>query len=253
MSIEDLLITIFGGTQGEYTLYEDDGKTVDYENDQSTSIRISHRRSGRTWKVRIDKPVGSYDGFISRKNIMLRIEGTVPAESVTVNGERVPFSFRPSDGNYWHYNGRTGSIDVALKQQELDDGLEIGLTLVDGKLESMQGWKGLMNRIELVSYYNTLATTFYVIHDEERLGVDLAQAGNRISRDPARYREEIERTRRRLKELPEVITSLRHHHAGEGDLRFAARRHPEKVQFCDKALSILEECTGSTAKASFDA
>ncbi len=241
-SVENLLITVYSGTEGNYTLYEDDGESTGYEKSKSAYIRISHLRKGKIWKVKIDKPEGSYKGFKSRKNIELRIEGTVSPEAIRVKGRKVPFSFRPTDGDYWNYDGMTGTIVVSLNQQELKDGLEISITLIDGNLKSVEGWKGFMNRMSKVKFYSNLALTMHVIHGEERLGVDIAQAGNRISRHPDLLRAELKRTKRRLKELFEILKYLKRHHIGTGNLKSPGKRSPDKIPYCNKALAILKEC-----------
>jgi len=43
-SIENLLVTVYGGTQGDYTLYEDDGLSTGYETGEYATIRWASAR-----------------------------------------------------------------------------------------------------------------------------------------------------------------------------------------------------------------
>ncbi len=99
-----------------------------------------------------------------------------------------------------------------------------------------------MNRMNKVKYYNTIAIKLCVAHDDKLLGIDLAQAGNRISRNPASLRNEVVRTRKRLKDVSAMLNYLNSHHGGTGKKKSTGRRRPEKVPYCTKGLAILDEC-----------
>ena len=246
-SIERLLITIFSGSEGAYTLYEDDGESVGYQRNQCATIRIVHQRKGRCWKVGIGKPQGAYRGFNSKKRIELRIEGTVPAESVRVRGRAIPFSFRPVDKDFWRYDGNTATLIVSLASRELKDGLDIGVTLAAPSLDCVEGWKGLMNRLSAVRVWSARAITLGLVLKEKRLAVDLAQAGNRISRNPAVFGDEMNRTWQRLKTLTAMLELLKRHHGGTGRQKSLGIRRPWFVPYCSKSLAILEDCRAMNA------
>jgi alpha-glucosidase (family GH31 glycosyl hydrolase) len=243
-SIENLLVTVYGGTQGDYTLYEDDGLSTGYETGEYATIRLSHRREGRKWTLRLDPPEGGYDGFETEKSLEIRLAGSVPPETVEIDGEKLPFSYRQHEGACWQYDGDNAMIIVSLPTRDLSEGVEVCVALqdVDGSLAD--GLKGFMHRVQRANYYNTLATHASIIHEKERLGAEIAQIGNRISRIPESFESEIRKARKAVTELPSILEYM--------SLNPAAWESPEDVgpqtkryAYCQKAIAILGQTSAS--------
>jgi hypothetical protein len=107
------------------------------------------------------------------------------------------------------------------------------------------GLKGLMARIARVSYYARQATGAFVIDREERLGADLEQVGNRVSRNPASLAQE----RKRLnKLLPAPAAMLRR--LGPVSNARTPKGDPHRMAVCAKALDILKAAVPELAGGS---
>ena len=113
---------------------------------------------------------------------------------------------------------------------------------VDGSLA--EGLKGFMNRVQRVNYYNTLATDFSIIHERERLGAEIAQTGNRISRIPESFQSETRKALELVKELHGILEYM--------SVEPSAWESPEDVgphtkryAYCQKAIAILGQASAS--------
>ena len=229
-SIENLLLTIYPGKTGEYNLYEDDGITTDYERNTSASIRIHHQTRGRRKTITIDSARGSYPGFRATKNLEIRLPGSVPPKAVRCGGKSLPWSYKQTAGT-WRYDGYTAAICISLDAVDLRKGLT--LTIDEGNEKPADGLPGILARLELLRDLGTLVSGGKTPHPDERIGVELAQAGNRISRKPETYGAEWARLRRRIHDAPAMFLAVKKASTLEpqGEWRSAA---------CDKALAVLK-------------
>ena len=134
-------------------------------------------------------------------------------------------------GDGWSYCADTATTIIRLSDVNLDDGLELTVEGVDDRLAN--GLKETMNRLAKVAECMTLATDCQQLHPDERLGIDLAQAGNRISRQPATFNKEVMRMTRELKRLPAIIEAI----AEKGRI---GQQGASRAENCDRALAVLE-------------
>lgn len=89
-SIDHLLVTIYGGTEGAYTLYEDDGQTVNYQQDECVQMTIAHQTLGKTRTVTFDQPDGHYEGYLATKEIQVRLVNVAPPKCIRIGGKELP-------------------------------------------------------------------------------------------------------------------------------------------------------------------
>jgi alpha-glucosidase len=239
-SIRDLLVTIYGGDSGEYTLYEDDGNSVDYQSDTCAQIRISHSRANGVRRVQLDPVHGGYEGFSAEKSLEIRLAGTTPPAAVTLGGSKLSWAFRLGDEG-WTYDGRTATTVIRLKNRDLSGGLNLEI-VEDTALSAdlADGLKGVMTRLKRVNYYNTMATSGHVLHRDERLGIEIAQAGNRISRAPQSFAAEVEAVREAIERLRIMLTELAQSKNGPA-AKLTSGLDPIRYRNCQKALAILHD------------
>jgi len=234
-SIKNLLFTIYSGDKGTYNLYEDDGITTSYQDGNYAEITLSHNIENGVRKITIDEVKGEYEGFESIKNIEIRVAGEAPPKSVQLAGKNLEYSFR-KEAETWSYNGATAETVIYLNEQDISAGLKIDIEQNSECDSSLAyGLKGLMNRMKKINYYNTIATTFHIIHEKERLGVEIAQAGNRISRNPEIFADEVKAAKAALKEMVDLMTTLRDYWNGR-----KCQGTADKFSYCKKALALLK-------------
>jgi hypothetical protein len=165
----------------------------------------------------------------------------------------------------WSYDGATATTLVRVRRMDLRRGLTVTVegTRFGGPAD---GFKGALSRLQRVMYYSRLAMSYHVLHPQERLGVDLAQTGNRISRQPARFAAEMRAYRKNLAALPRMLkgtgragTRQQARGATSGTLRAGAgpagrcelsvRSLGHQIRLSQRALrekhTATEKCTGA--------
>ncbi len=209
---KDLLMTVYPGDSGSYTLYEDDGVSTGYLKDKYVLIKMSHKTVGNVKEITIVKTQGGFDGFIPERSLEIRLEGATPPETVSFVGKPLNRIFRLDEAREgWTYRAETASAVIKLPEINLESGATVKIHLNPALPPSMSfGLKALFSRLERVITLNTLLTSGWVLHEQERLPQDLHHASRRISMNPETFEAEIGRLRELIVKLPEIIDTLGH-------------------------------------------
>jgi alpha-D-xyloside xylohydrolase len=98
---DPITLFVYTGANGQFTLYEDDGLTYDYEHGAYTQIPIVWNDTART--LTIGARTGSYDGMLKNRTF----------DVVVVSGKRpVGFSFTPTADRAVSYDGSAVTIKL---------------------------------------------------------------------------------------------------------------------------------------------
>ncbi len=233
-SIRDLVVTVYGGNSGSYTLFEDDGVSTDYLK-TGANLLLSHRRRGLTHVISGAPVAAAYPGFIWKKSLEIRLPATTPPNSVQVGGRSLRWAHRlGAEG--WTYDGATATTIVRVRTVDLHRGFTVTVkgTRFGG---TANGVKGAMSRLQRVMYYNRLSIPWHPLHPQERLGIPVAQTGNRISRQPATFAQEIKALRGHLAALDRMLRELAQL-GDHGDQPDATRQ-----KRCQRARALLADVT----------
>lgn len=206
-SYRHLLVTAVPGGDGKYELYEDDGLTDDYQRGKHATIPLTQVSLKTKRTITVGPSEGAFDGFVARRSLEVRLPASAPPRSVEVDGHELPWRLHLDEAeDGWTYDGQTCTVIIRLKKIDVTKQTTVALTL-DSKAPARlcEGMAGLLRRLDRVRHFTSLASPAHVVHDEERLAVDLAQAGNRIGRDPSSFARELRRLKRDLKRLPRVL------------------------------------------------
>jgi hypothetical protein len=83
-----LIVSVFPGADASFRLYEDDGATPAYQDDQYEWTGITtHMEDEDTWLVKIAPAEGGCDALPERRGYEIRLEGSRRPQRVTINGE----------------------------------------------------------------------------------------------------------------------------------------------------------------------
>ncbi len=81
-----LVIAVFPGATGGFSLYEDDGLTEAYQQGQYEWTTITSESDGDTWRVSIFPVEGHCDALPAARSYEIRLEGSAAPDAVTLNG-----------------------------------------------------------------------------------------------------------------------------------------------------------------------
>lgn len=106
---DDYLVQVFPGAEGEFTLYEDDGMTLEYEQGAVRKTRLSQRRTDEGLQVEIAAAEGSFTGALPDREWSLAIWGMREKPSgVQANGNCL------DEIDQWEYDEDSKSVLVYL-------------------------------------------------------------------------------------------------------------------------------------------
>jgi alpha-glucosidase (family GH31 glycosyl hydrolase) len=104
--LDNLIVNVYGTGNGHFTLYEDDGVSLDYRQHKYALTPMSNAATGRgSHRIAIGPARGSYAGQVRRRSYEIRLHGIARPASVSVDGKIVV------DWN-WNAGGGTATIPV---------------------------------------------------------------------------------------------------------------------------------------------
>ena len=96
-SADKLTLKLWPAAHSEFNLYEDDLLTRDYEKGASTNTKIEMSKDGDKTTLIIHAMTGSYKGCYENRSFHLDIYMEKEPQSVTCDGEAVPFDYTVGD------------------------------------------------------------------------------------------------------------------------------------------------------------
>lgn len=227
-TIDPLVLTMFPTDSGSTMIYEDDGNSSKYMKNEFAETPVRLRRlDDRTLTIEIGPARGKFQGMFHRRKYELRIRGSWPPSTVTVNGIALGFSESSTESGY-HYDGNTLTTMVSLPASEIRKKVIVKVKL-PSSLDSplLTGVPGILKRLK-----NTTAMLNHLWSKDwsPDILIEAAQTGNRItlaaSRDNALViQEELRKLQEVVPQLPSVLRTL------EGDQRTINRalRHVSSI------------------------
>jgi alpha-glucosidase len=211
--IDPLVLTVFplnDGQQSEYRVYDDSGDSPGYQTGQATwtPTRASLSPDGTSLNIVISPIEGHYNGMESDRSYELRLPGSWPPSSVSVNGVPLSYSTKEADPG-WRFDGNTLTTIIATPRFHVTDKVAIA---VQTSLEMarnralLDDFAGRMRRLR--ESYDILNANWPLAWSPDALIVAM-QTGDRITYEPNAAFAELRGLRPKLAELPSVIDAMR--------------------------------------------
>ncbi len=104
-----LLLTVYGGGNGSFKLYDDQGVGFGYTGREYTWTPIIHRQRGRSSTVTIGPARGSFPGSIRGRSWLVRLVGVARPRAVRLNGQKLKRS-------RWSYASATRTLTIRARK-----------------------------------------------------------------------------------------------------------------------------------------
>jgi alpha-glucosidase (family GH31 glycosyl hydrolase) len=260
--VDPLLLTVFplkNGQLSKYRLYEDAGDTAGYRRGECawTPIRAALNQDGSTLTVSIAPTLDHYKGMQTHRAYELRLPGSWPPSSVSVNGK--PVAYSPTNGTpSWHFEGNT--LTTVISTGSFPVGDEVMVTVrtspeMARNRELLDGFAGKMRRLR--ETYDILNAGWPVAWSPDAL-IDAMQTGDRLSYHPQTAFAEMTALSAKLAALPATIEAM---HATENSPAFANSRQDKNVarqiddfnRMVSVGLAHISDITQAAAESSFRA
>jgi alpha-glucosidase len=213
--VDPLIVNVWPLAPGEssnYSLYEDSGKSVEYQRGVFARTPIHAEETDDTLRVEIGPVEGSYPGMLKTRSYELRLPADWPPAEVTVNGKPVPQGRAGDSGaaakSGWTFEGNTLTTVVPTAAFSTAARVTIEVRRAPGSIArrgELDGFAGKMTRLR--GAYDALQTTGPVAGPSIAL-VDAMQTGDRLSYFPARIESELVHFHAALKQANADVAAL---------------------------------------------
>ncbi|MBP1992061.1 DUF5110 domain-containing protein [Paenibacillus eucommiae] len=127
--VECLTLHVYPHQYSEFVLYEDDGETLQYTEEQIAVTHIRCEADGERTRVDIARRIGTYNGMPAHRSYDLVIHTESKPLSISINGKPLLEQKHPSRTNSassgWRYTRRAGTIQLHAEETTRKDSLQI--------------------------------------------------------------------------------------------------------------------------------
>jgi Glycosyl hydrolases family 31/Domain of unknown function (DUF5110) len=219
------------GTSSSYSVYEDSGASVEYQNGvyARTPIKASQERD--TLRVEIGPVEGSFPGMARTRKYELRLPADWPPLSVTANGS--PISQASETGEHgWRFEGNTLTTVIPVPAASVDEKVIVEVHRADGitaRRGDLDGFAGAMTRLR--GAYDSMHQTGFLASPPDIL-IDAMQSGDRLGYHPERATEELEHFHQVLPQAQSAIETMSQGLAQKVDdaVKHTGNEHPPDME-----------------------
>ncbi|MCI0691587.1 DUF5110 domain-containing protein [candidate division KSB1 bacterium] len=204
--IDPLILTIFPGDSGSIRIYEDQGNSLGYKQDEFawTAVRHAKRKDG-TRKIEIFPARGRYPNMLAERAYEIRLPGAWPPEAVSYNNQPVAFSHEETVPG-WRYDGDKLMTIISLPKFRVTEKVEVLIKTPIALAASNQLLDGVPGKLARLRRVMPLLNSLWTKDWSPEILVAAAQTGNRISINPQSALVELQKLER---EFPEVLNQVR--------------------------------------------
>jgi len=190
-SDEPIVITVFPGSEGSFTLYEDNGNDKDYATRYATTLLTAEKRDN-VLTVKIAPRKGGYSGMSANRSFKVNVVASAVPEKVSVNGKQTDFSY---DGN---------NLILAVEIPETDCSIEkvVEITYATDAPDVADGLYAKLRHVQQTVLDLKKRQAGIVL--TENLGT-MESTGRAITYCPDQFVKRIELFRKNYANLPDVL------------------------------------------------
>ena len=219
--VDPLILTVFPPADGQtstYRLYEDAGNSTGYKRGEAawTNIRASAAANGAVLTLTVSPVEGLYNGMRASRAYEVRLRGTWPPASVTVNGT---IATHTETAPGWSYDATTLTTIVRTRSASTASPVTISVKIKPALAHQralLEGFAGKMTRLR--EAYDILNATWPNGWSPDEL-IDAMQTADRIGYHPQDAFAELSALQEKLTALAQQIEGM---HATEDSPEFKA-------------------------------
>ncbi len=201
-SYETMIFTCYGGGNGRYTVYEDDGTTVGYMGDAQARYTVSQTAEGCSRRILLSKVEGSYSGFKTVKQVQLRFPCSACPEKVTLNGRELDLNESVGyDGKTFTALVKLGPIDLFQENRIEVSFPALSADLLDGMPGEVHKLRSLKEKVRKLMRGGSKRLDY----EKDRLYFRMLGVCDRIRYNPEGLRDEIQLYKKHKQELKETV------------------------------------------------
>jgi hypothetical protein len=203
--VDPLILNIYPGEPGSTRIYDDADDDLGYKKGEFTWTELRHSRlSDGTLKIEILPVEGGYPGMLNERAYQLRLPPSWPPQSVVANGASIPYSQEKASPG-WSYDGDHLATVISLPRFSVKKKVEVLVKVPAGLLSQSRLLDGVPGRLARLHHaYDTLNSSWPKGWSPDVL-IAAMQTGRRITLDPGKALEEIQKLEH---DMPEVLRQI---------------------------------------------
>jgi alpha-glucosidase (family GH31 glycosyl hydrolase) len=190
-----LVLNIFPGDSGSAKIYEDEGNSAGYKNNEFSLTKVIHHKKEGKQIIEIFPPVGVYSGMPKTRAYKIVLQGILPPQKIMCNSKELDAE----------YDGNKLIASVMLPEFSINEKIEITIVHSPERLfEIVNGFPGKLSRIKKVKD---------LIHSQPGMWnvsavIFVSQTGRRISLNPKNAVNELKDFEKNLIEIKLKLKTL---------------------------------------------
>jgi alpha-glucosidase len=208
--VDPLIVTVWPlkpGTNSSYSVYEDSGASVEYQNGVYARTPIKASQEGDTLRVEIGPVEGNYPGMAMTRNYELRLPADWSPASVTANTSSIPQAGATGEGG-WRFEGNTLTSVIPVPAGSVDKKVIVEVHRADGltaRRSELDGFAGAMTRLR--GTYDAMNQTGFLASPPDIL-IDAMQSGDRLGYHPENATAELAHFRQVLPQAQSAVETI---------------------------------------------
>ena len=199
---DHLILNFFGAEapRGGGTVYEDDGISAGYQNNQCARTVISHELKNGVRDIIIRGIAGNFPGMAKERSYELRLHGELPPEAVTVAGAALPKIAADAGKPGWWFD--QASLTTIIRTAKLDTKKDALVSITRSKVSAAPLAAGLLGQLAVADDIAAL------LGDKTPATIrEFAALRSRIAADPADAMKRAEAAQAAWWELVKAINA----------------------------------------------
>ena len=122
-----IVLNVFPGKNGEFSLYEDEGDTEAYKSQAFSVTKILQSDSNRVKTITIEPVAGNYENMPKSRSYTIQLPFSFPPDMVKVNGNIYDFTEKQSQES-WTYDGHHLTTSIHIPKQPISNKTTVEIT-----------------------------------------------------------------------------------------------------------------------------
>jgi Glycosyl hydrolases family 31 TIM-barrel domain/Glycosyl hydrolase family 31 C-terminal domain/Domain of unknown function (DUF5110) len=191
-TVNPIVLKIFPGDSGSTKIYEDNGNSLDYKNNQFTWTKISQHTKDGKQIIEIFPVEGSYMGMINTRAYKIVLPGILPPQKIVCNNKELE----------WRYDGNSLTVSTLTPEVNTNEKAEIEIFHSRDNFDTLvNGFPRKLSRIKKVKELIYSQSITWNISEV----VSASQTGRRITLNPNNTAKELIDFKKDIKELKRIL------------------------------------------------
>jgi alpha-glucosidase (family GH31 glycosyl hydrolase) len=118
-AIDPLIIDIYGGDNGSFNLYEDDGDSLDYSVGKFGRMPITFTEDAGYYHICIGQTEGKFKGQLEKRGYVVKLHNLSTPKTIKLNESLLTQKQKDVKGEGWFRDGKENTVVIELDRKSI--------------------------------------------------------------------------------------------------------------------------------------